>query len=419
MYKSLQDLYAESCYGIGVPKLPRQSVMCFEGGVAGHMSHPFDLPSVRTGKDLIKFFEKAVKSLEKQQPAVKIDGINVSIKLVTNEDGSLEFGIDRGSNKPEDVKGVTVSDLQSRFPEGHGLIKIGEEVLTIFNRALPVIQDDLKKMGFFRKPLVLNMEYVQGSTNVIGYAENFLAIHGVNQIYEVKSPVRGSISRASKEVKYNVDTMENLIQKINKIAKNYGFKVYGSIPAELEGDISFDQELNTELAVKYTPDSAETKRLRVWLERCSNPRGTKVTLSDGKKVDALSKFIYQQVLSGAAMNELILNGDKNMINSCICGAVIYHTTRLLGQKILNSLTSPLGSLQEQEGIVIRDSTIASVPVKITGDFIIRGMESKFQAENEEESQSLQPSYLSNPNYMLAPAYSKIGGKLRVGAEEGY
>ena len=31
-----------------------------EGGVAGHMAHPFDLPNARTGKDLINIFNICV-----------------------------------------------------------------------------------------------------------------------------------------------------------------------------------------------------------------------------------------------------------------------------------------------------------------------------------------------------------------------
>ena len=53
------------------------------GGAAGHMSHPFDLNSVDTGNDLLDFFEKAKKFVEKQDAAaVKIDGVNVSFKVV-------------------------------------------------------------------------------------------------------------------------------------------------------------------------------------------------------------------------------------------------------------------------------------------------------------------------------------------------
>jgi len=419
-YKSLKDLYIESCIGKVVPLAPRQTINYFliEGGAAGHMAHPFDLPQVKTGRDLIKVFEKAAESVAKQPPAVKIDGVNASIKIVTNEeDGTMEFGLDRGSNMPLDVKGVTINDLQNRFAEGHGMIAVGQEVLSIFNKALPVIKEDLAKLGFFKKNLIFNMEYVKGNTNVVGYADNFLAIHGINEIYEVKSPVRGSISRATKEVSYNAQALNDLIEKVNRIAKNYGFKIYGTIPAAVKENIDFTPELNSEFAVKYNPSEVETKTLGTWLQSCKNPRGVKVVLFDGKKIDALSKFVYQQVLEGVALNELIKDGDKQMINSCVCGAVFYHATRVLGQKVLNSMTSPIGDISEQEGVVIRDKTISSMPFKITGNFIVRGLESKFAGENEEGK--LPTSYLSNPNYMLRPPYSKMGGMMRVGAEEGY
>jgi hypothetical protein len=109
-YKSLGSVYLEKCYGTGLPALPRQGIILLEGGAAGHMAHPFDLPQVRSGKDLVKIFEKAALSIEKAPPAVKIDGVNTSIKIVTNEDGSMEFGLDRGSNKPLDIKGVTIQE---------------------------------------------------------------------------------------------------------------------------------------------------------------------------------------------------------------------------------------------------------------------------------------------------------------------
>lgn len=420
-YKSLKDVYTESCYGVALPPLPRQQLnveLITEGGAAGHMAHPFDLPQVKTGKDLINIFNKSVQSITKTPPAVKIDGVNASIKLVTNQDGSMEFGLDRGSNKPLDIKGVTIGDLANRFEKGHGMVAVGNDVLQIFNKALPVIQNELKKLGFFKKNLILNMEYVKGNTNVVGYVDNFLAIHGVNAIYEKKSPVKGSVSRATKEIAYNQDAMNSLIEKVNKIAAGFNFKVMGSVPASAKGGINFASELNTELAVKYTPDHAETKRLGAWLDRCGNPRGVKVTLSDGRKVDALSKFIYAEVLRGTPLNQLIKNDDKKMVSAAVCGAIIYHATRVLGQKVLNSLTSPIGDIEDQEGVVIRDSKISTMPYKITGDFIVRGMESKFAAAEGEEAAGRR-DYLSNPNYSIMPPYSRTGNVLRVGDMQGY
>jgi hypothetical protein len=425
-YKSLKDVYAESSLGVRAGILPRQAVSLLnfitEGGAAGHMDHPFDLPQVKTGKDLINVFNKAIQSIQNSPPSVKIDGVNASIKLVTNPDGSIEFGLDRGSNKPLDVKGVTKADLNSRFAEGHGMIGIGGEVLDIFNKALPTIKDDLAKLGFFKKPLLLNMEYVKGGTNVIGYADNFLAIHGINEIYQVKSPVRGSVSRATKEISYNPEVLQDLIEKVNKIAKGYGFKILGSVPARLKGKVDLTSVLNTELTIKYTDHKAETRTLKAWLDQCKNPRGQKITLSSGKKVDALSKQVYTDVLNGISLDQYIKDGNKEDEKAAISGAVFYHAVRLLGQKIIDSMTSEMGDISNHEGVVIRDSSISSKPFKLTGNFIVRGLESRFaQQDNEEVSGLLQNIATANGLYVNSP-YDRAtggtgaGGGTRVGAE---
>jgi hypothetical protein len=382
-----------------------------EGGAAGHMSHPFDLPTVRTGKDLINLFEKIKLSLKETPAVVKIDGVNVSIKLVTNADGSMEFGLDRGSKNPLDIKGITINDLSSRFAEGHGLLEVGKTVLEIFNKALPIITKDLNKLGLIKnKNLIFNTEYVAGSTNVVGYAENFLAIHGVNEAYEVKSPVRGSVSRKTREVSYNKEALDDMIQKINPIAKNYGFKVYSSIPATIKGNVNLLPILNTELVVKYTSEHAEAKTMRAWLERCGNPVGTSIKTVQGKTVDAVSKELYLKILNGTPLDQIVKDNDKEQVNAAVCGAIIYHATRLLGQAILDAMTSSIGDLNTQEGIVIRDTKISSTPFKITGEFIVRGMASAFKKEEEESQPLTRKSYLSNKSfYVINPPRGHEGG----------
>lgn len=356
-----------------------------EGGAAGHMAHPFDLPFVRSGKDLINLFEKVRMNLKTTPAVVKIDGVNCSIKLVTNDDGSMEFGLDRGSKNPLDVKGITIKDLTSRFPEGHGFIEVGKTVLEIFNKSLPTISGDLKKLGFLKnKNLILNTEYVAGSTNVIGYAENFLAIHGINESYEFKSPVRGSISRKTREVAYNAEALEDLISKVNPIAEQYGFKIYSSVAATIKTDIDYTPSLNTKLSIHYTPEHVVTKTLRAWLERCGNPIGTPIKLVSGKTVDAVSKNLYLSILNGTPLTDIVEDGNKKQDDAAVCGAVIYHATRLLGNAVLTSMTSSIGDLENQEGIVIRDPKISPTPFKITGEFIVRGMASVFKKEDDEE-----------------------------------
>ena len=76
------------------------------GGAAGHMNHPFDLSWVNSGSDLLDFFNRAKTFVEKRgAAAVKIDGVNVSFKVVDGPSGK-EFAVDRGSTKPIDIEGI-------------------------------------------------------------------------------------------------------------------------------------------------------------------------------------------------------------------------------------------------------------------------------------------------------------------------
>jgi hypothetical protein len=397
-----------------------------EGGAAGHMAHPFDLPFVRSGKNLITLFEKVKNSIKTTPAVVKIDGVNCSLKLVTNEDGSMEFGLDRGSKNPLDVKGITINDLSARFKEGHGFLEIGKTVLEIFNRALPIISDDLKKLGFYKnKNLIFNTEYVAGGTNVIGYADKFLAIHGVIESYEVKSPVRGSLSRRTREVNYDADVLNDLINRVNPIAKKYGFKVYSSIPATVESEINFTPALNTKVSIHCTPEHVVTKTLKAWLDNCGNPVGTPIKLIGGQTVDAVSKKLYLSIINGTPLTELIAEENKKLDNTAVCGAIIYHATRLLGAAVLNAMSSSIGDLNTQEGIVIRDPKISPTPFKITGEFIVGGMASAFRKEDDEE---LEGADKQDMDWQLANNYTgkvdtlnqygrEQGGALRVGPGE--
>ena len=85
-----------------------------EGGAGGHMDHPFDLPNVKTGDDLIELFYNTTSYLKTTPAILKIDGINLSIRLVT-AGNKLEFAIDRGTNMPLDLAGVTINKLPERF----------------------------------------------------------------------------------------------------------------------------------------------------------------------------------------------------------------------------------------------------------------------------------------------------------------
>ena len=105
------------------------------GGAAGHMAHPFDLPEVDNGNDLIEFFKKAAKYVHNNEASVKIDGVNVSFKVVNGPSGK-EFAVDRGSLKPIDIQGITYDRIEQRFPEGHGMRPAIATLLTILNQRM-------------------------------------------------------------------------------------------------------------------------------------------------------------------------------------------------------------------------------------------------------------------------------------------
>lgn len=358
-----------------------------EGGAAGHMAHPFDLPTVKTGKDLINFFNKAVTSVSKNPPSVKIDGVNASFRLIDTTEGK-RFALDRGSMKPLDLEGITIDKLIDRFGAGHGMVNAGNKLLTIMNEAIPDIEPELKKLGMYDNAnRFFNTEFVEGQTNVMQYDSDFLAIHGINEFFQA-TPKR----RASKEVDFNVKVLESLIKKLNKYAKQYNFIVYGSVPANLTKKPNFQHVLSKNFNVNLKNERI-SKPLKQFLDDAVNPFGEKIVLEDGKSIGALSKFVYLQVLNGVSVDTFVK--DEEDYQKAIDGAVLYHATRLLGDEFLTTLTSPMGDVKYHEGIVIRDRNLNNAPVKITGEFIVGGMDSQFRKEDN-EMLPYYSNYIKNP-----------------------
>jgi cytidyltransferase-like protein len=377
------------------------------GGAAGHMNHPFDLGWVNTGSDLLDFFDKAQTFVEKKGAgAVKIDGVNVSFKVV-GDDERKQFAVDRGSLKNIDIEGITYDRVDDRFPEGHGMRPAITTLLSILNSAIGDIQPELEALGMWNDPsLFLNTEYVEGTTNVTEYDENFLAIHGLNQFYQKtaksgasKGNIRPGAERPegvkapSIEIGYTPEIMEKLIDKLNPIANEYGFQVYGSVPTErsADSDIDYSSTLAEPFTVRVSDDREITKSLGEWLSEASNPRYKTVQLKNGKKTHALHKELYKAILDGSVpIVDLIEDADAE---AAIYGAVMMHATRMLGTDVLRGLTSPMGDVMGHEGIVLRDDKLFGPnPVKVTGEFIVGGMGSNFQADTSlEEAGSDEPS----------------------------
>ena len=358
-------------------------ILLSEGGAAGHMAHPFDLPNVTSGRDLVNVFEQAADSLQTNPGAVKIDGVNSSIRLI-DVGGTKQFAMDRGSKKELDIKGITKADLEDRFSQGHGMIKVGGEVLDMFNEALPTIQGDLKKLGALDDPSILfNMEYVAGKTNVQDYGSNFIAIHGLNKVKMEEVPgrmYRGKplVKRYSQEFNYDKNALQSLLNNLAPIAKKRGFEVYGSVPTEMTTKPNFRAALSKRYTVE-TNEGAQVKPLGQWLEGMDNiPVSDFIFMNVGsskKKVGAVSKQVYLAILKGGNVDELFEDQDDKQ--KAINGFATYLGTEKLGDEVLKVLNSPMGSVENHEGVVVRDEKIANIPFKITGKFILGGMVSDF------------------------------------------
>ena len=358
-------------------------ILLSEGGAAGHMAHPFDLPNVTSGRDLVNVFEQAADSLQTNPGAVKIDGVNSSIRLI-DVGGTKQFAMDRGSKKELDIKGITKADLEDRFSQGHGMIKVGGEVLDMFNEALPTIQGDLKKLGALDDPSILfNMEYVAGKTNVQDYGSNFIAIHGLNKVKMEEVPgrmYRGKplVKRYSQEFNYDKNALQSLLNNLAPIAKKRGFEVYGSVPTEMTTKPNFRSALSKRYTVE-TNEGAQVKPLGQWLEGMDNiPVSDFIFMNVGsgkKKVGAVSKQVYLAILKGGNVDELFEDQDDKQ--KAINGFATYLGTEKLGDEVLKVLNSPMGSVENHEGVVVRDEKIAKIPFKITGKFILGGMVSDF------------------------------------------
>jgi len=369
------------------------------GGAAGHMAHPFDLPWVNGGSDLLDFFDRAKTYVEKKGAgAVKIDGVNVSFKVVGDDDVK-QFAVDRGSLKPIDIEGITMRRVDDRFPEGHGMRPAIKALLGILNSAIEEIRPELEQLGMWEDPSrFLNTEYVAGTTNVTQYDENFLAIHGLNQFYHkigksgaAKGKERPGMQRpegvkaASVEIPYEASIMDSLVKKMQPFAEQYGFKVYSSVPTErlVDIDIDFDNALAQPFTVRISDDREITKSLGEWLQEASNPRYKTIKLKDGKRTHPLHKQLYMNILNQTVpIIDLIEDTDAE---AAIYGAIFMHATRVLGNEILKGLTSPMGDVMGHEGVVLRhDKMFGPNPVKITGEFIVGNMGGGFGQVNEQE-----------------------------------
>ena len=375
-----------------------------EGAAGDHMMHPFDLPKIKSGKDLVDYFEKAASWLEQNPGSLKLDGANTSFKII-GEPGEKRFAVDRGSMKPADLAGITADNVEARFPqEGHGMRTAIPFQLKVLDNAFAEL-GGLEKAAEKNKVLkamiedpsfYLNAEFVQRdeegrSPNVVQYDHDFIALHGLKQFYEKfnrqQEKMRSGAERPEGVKAVGIDiTGEDISSAIREIvsiadkeARKHNFRVHGDIPTQKAANtekIDLSAALSTPITIWEDSEGEKiTKSLSQWLSEVSNPGYEKVVLTDGRKLHALHKDLYLNVMeAGIPLDQII--EDPSQRHKARDGAIIMHATRLLGQEVKNSLEADaFGSLQDEEGAIIRSPEINEVPnaVKFTGDFIVQGM----------------------------------------------
>jgi hypothetical protein len=389
-----------------------------EGAAGDHMMHPFDLPKIKSGKDLVDYFEKAASWFEKNPGSLKLDGANTSFKII-GDPGEKRFAVDRGSMKLADIAGITADNVEDRFPqEGHGMrtaipfqLKILDDAFAAVGGLEKAAEENKVLKAMIEDPsFYLNAEFVQRdeegrSPNVVQYDHDFIALHGLKQFYEKFSrqqeKIRPGVERPEGVKAVGVDVtgedvssaIREIVSIADKEARKHNFRVHGDIPTQKAANtekIDLSAALSTPITIWEDSEGEKvTKSLSQWLSEVSNPGYEKVVLADGRKLHALHKDLYLNVMeAGMPLDQII--EDPAQRQKARDGAIIMHATRLLGQQIKNGLeAAAFGSLQDEEGAIMRNPEINEVPnaVKFTGDFIVQGMsgliKQKMAAEKED------------------------------------
>ena len=326
------------------------SFILTEGGIGGHIPHPFEL--VSSGGELIDFYKKAVLDIQAGYGMVKFDGVNTALKIV---DG--KFVMDRGSAKELDVKGIGPDDLENRFGKDHGMVPIGKTVLKMFNDTMDATKTELAAMGLTDdSSLVLNLEYVKGKTNVVKYDGQYIVIHGIKKT-SPKNVKNGRVtSRKAEDVEVNPQLLKKYVTKLNSIfKKKYEFRVVSNVESYFEQTPNLKKVLNKQIEL-----NGESDTLSNWLSRYGQ-----------YKTPLIPRQKYLDY-----MDEGKPIPEKDMPD-----VVIYTASIEMGDEILRNAVNLIQS-DDQEGIVITPPEGSQY--KITGSFILRGLNSEFQKESLNE-----------------------------------
>jgi hypothetical protein len=209
--------------------------------------------------------------------------------------------------------------------------------------------------------------------------------------------------------------MNAMVEKLDDIAKKYGFDVINEAPTISKGDpANYSDTLSKPLTIKLTDDREITKPLSEWLGSVQNPRYATIKLKNGKILNALHRQLYVDLVEKQIPIYDLM--DEKYAGDAISGAVMVHATRHLGNDLLDAYTSMLGDLRGHEGIVLRNKEKfrTNNPVKVTGDFIIGNLAGGFGDIKEEIDLDIDTQPKIENIIMIYPGRFQPMGKHHAG-----
>ena len=116
--------------------------------------NPYDLPKIKTGYDLYRFYVDLVNKFKTNAPIISQDGYTVNLKFIKTDNKQFEILGDHGKSNVIDIQGFDYSDLNKRFINNKYSIKAYKALFNIFSNAAINIYSILKnKCKAFSKHL--------------------------------------------------------------------------------------------------------------------------------------------------------------------------------------------------------------------------------------------------------------------------
>lgn len=301
-----------------------------EGGLAGHLQHPYETLSI---DDFLDFYKKLLSG--KLETVEKVDGANLFVGF--NKKGKVVFARNRSEMPSEDIESKFPLDHPGgdAFRAGFAAIKTALEKLSPENRYKFDLTDDKKNPKNF-----LNLEVVYGTIpNLIQYSDtdNYVVFHSYQGTPEEDFKTKpkndkllkdlahaiGKVSVKSLVVSY-IGTVKDTKKIVEEKTSNWIFKGPIEVPVEkikkeLEAVAHEFENFDEVKQLKNWKDMDEEKRFEV-MKALTAKIGSKVLtnltsmLFSGKRVTDDNHPKAEGLVTNFKGNLLKVTGDFAELN---------------------------------------------------------------------------------------------------------